>query len=486
MASALSEEDKKKFLDDMVRQRGGQKGRLTREVAKLDAKLATAPAAFNETQQVQMYIMNMTAIMHSFSACHNALYDYAVKYNAAESSIDTLEAKNNEAEEQYNNAMERARDFISRCPTGPPAVAPAPPPPPQPGALPGAAPAIAVAGAAAMPSRPVFQITPPPTYDPSKHEYTRFRARWEQYIGDRPDLTDAMKLAELVGRVTGEAYQAIYGFGYDGANYDAALAELESRFGDKRLLVAGYLARIKHAQAVPEMDAKALQKLVDTLKTNSTNLTNHGVIQEPFQTIASWAPKFPKKIRGLLARDTVKNAANPHTLATFFKMVQDEILIRRAYEIGENTNDPFDESKSAAQEKKSSAAAAAGTSQGDSQGAKKKDSFGADKNKDKKKREQPGCWVCTEIGHQWFKCDKFKAMDPSERYKLLKEAKGCIACLRTNHEIKDCRDKEKNKCTKCNNVHNTALHFDKPKNAAAASTSAAGNKPAAAGCPSTD
>ena len=70
------------------------------------------------------------------------------------------------------------------------------------------------------------------------------------------------------------------------------------------------------------------------------------------------------------------------------------------------------------------------------------------------------CVVCGNVQGLWA-CDAFKKLNPSDRYKKVKEAKLCFLCLRSKHPAKDCKMKE---CgiDGCQKRHNRLLHRSDP------------------------
>ncbi|XP_055841539.1 uncharacterized protein LOC129908797 [Episyrphus balteatus] len=66
------------------------------------------------------------------------------------------------------------------------------------------------------------------------------------------------------------------------------------------------------------------------------------------------------------------------------------------------------------------------------------------------------CVFCDQPSHNAFSCEKFMNMSPINRFKLAKELKLCLNCLRARHTIQNCNST--NKCQKCGSIHHTLLH----------------------------
>lgn len=71
------------------------------------------------------------------------------------------------------------------------------------------------------------------------------------------------------------------------------------------------------------------------------------------------------------------------------------------------------------------------------------------------------CHVCEEA-HNIQSCEKFKAMNPSERSNLIKKFGLCFNCFRSNHRVNECKASS---CKKCDRRHHTMLHQVKQNNA---------------------
>lgn len=68
------------------------------------------------------------------------------------------------------------------------------------------------------------------------------------------------------------------------------------------------------------------------------------------------------------------------------------------------------------------------------------------------------CTLCKQA-HLLAFCERFIAMGLTERFKVVKEAKLCVNCFRSNHKTSLCKAK---RCKKCDRLHNTLLHREEP------------------------
>ncbi|XP_067645332.1 uncharacterized protein [Eurosta solidaginis] len=72
------------------------------------------------------------------------------------------------------------------------------------------------------------------------------------------------------------------------------------------------------------------------------------------------------------------------------------------------------------------------------------------------------CLLCNEaVTHSPFKCEKFNAMDPMQRYSIAKKNQLCLNCLGTGHTSSKCPSA--NRCQHCKVSHHTLLHRQQPQ-----------------------
>ena len=69
----------------------------------------------------------------------------------------------------------------------------------------------------------------------------------------------------------------------------------------------------------------------------------------------------------------------------------------------------------------------------------------------------PRCIVC-KSNHRIWECRVFKEKSPTQRAKVLAEAKLCFPCLREKHMFRQCPNPRKSRNDGCNSSHNTLLH----------------------------
>ena len=76
------------------------------------------------------------------------------------------------------------------------------------------------------------------------------------------------------------------------------------------------------------------------------------------------------------------------------------------------------------------------------------------------------CWICHASSHWTDQCEKFKAMSPESRFKMVKDNHACFSCLKRagkEHNVSTCARRrqcpEKMNGVQCKYFHNQLLHI---------------------------
>ena len=101
---------------------------------------------------------------------------------------------------------------------------------------------------------------------------------YESSINSSEQLTDIEKFLYLKGLLKGRALNTIEGLSLTDANYKEALNLLETRFGDKNLLIATFCDALLNFHPVKNASkVNKLRELYDAVETNVRNLKSLGV-----------------------------------------------------------------------------------------------------------------------------------------------------------------------------------------------------------------
>ncbi|XP_044249366.2 uncharacterized protein [Drosophila takahashii] len=66
------------------------------------------------------------------------------------------------------------------------------------------------------------------------------------------------------------------------------------------------------------------------------------------------------------------------------------------------------------------------------------------------------CVYCLAPSHKLLGCDKFKELNPTARFDVVKTHRLCLNCLCRGHQLSSCPSR--NRCRTCNKAHHTLLH----------------------------
>ena len=279
--------------------------------------------------------------------------------------------------------------------------------------------------------------------------------QWHEWFGqfksaiDAQSLTDDVKLTYLKALVTGKAKTAIAEFAYCGVMYKDALKILERKFGQPQAVVSAHVDKLC---SFPPL------KL-----TNSDNIINYSVtissLVGVFKSLSydsdlrsasllnTAVQKLPPNLKESWSLFTVKKHWVKPTLLDFNNWLKEKA---EAHDLMKHTSSKArteDNTNSVVKTKVASRTFAANTQ---SKGTQKPASTSATP-------PTPRCIVC-KGNHRICEWRVFKEMSPTQRAKVVVEAKLCFSCLREKHTFRQCPNPRKCRKDECNSSHNTLLH----------------------------
>ena len=286
-------------------------------------------------------------------------------------------------------------------------------------------------------------------------QYNGDPLQWHEWYGqfksaiDSQSLTDDVKLTYFKTLVTGKAKTAIAESAYCGAMYKDALRTLDRKFGQPQAVVSAHLDQLSSFPPLKMQNSDniinysgCISSLVGVLKSLSydSDLKSAALLNTAVQKLQpnmkeSWSLFAVKKLSVkptlLDFNDWLKEKAEAHNLMknTAFKART------------EDTNNSVTRSKVA------SKAFAANTQH---------------KNNLKPQQSYPStsissCIVC-KGSHRLWECRVFKEKTPSQRARVVAEAKLCFSRLRDKNMYRQCPSPRKCKKDGCNCSHITLLH----------------------------
>ena len=282
-------------------------------------------------------------------------------------------------------------------------------------------------------------------------QYNGDPLQWHEFKSaiDAQSLTDDVKLTYLKTFVTGKAKTAIAEFAYCGVKYKDALKTLERKFDQPQAVVSAHLDKLSSFPP-PKMHnsdniinySATISSLVGVFKSlaydsdlKSASLLNTAVQKLPPNLKESWSLFTVKKhwVKPTLLdfNDWLKEKAEAHDL-----MKQTSSKARTE----DNTN-------SVVKTKVTSRTFAANTQ---TKGTQRPASTSATP-------AAPRCIVC-KGNHRIWECRLFKEKSPTQRAKVVAEAKLCFSCLKEKHMFRQCPNPRKCRKDGCSSSHNTLLH----------------------------
>ena len=286
-------------------------------------------------------------------------------------------------------------------------------------------------------------------------QYSGDPLQWHEWYGqfksaiDSQSLTDDVKLTYLKTLVTGKAKTAIAEFAYCGAMYKDALRTLERKFGQPQAVVSAHLDKLNSFPPLKMHNSDniinysgCISSLVGVFKSLSydSDLKSAALLNTAVQ-------KLPPNMKESWSLFTVKKHWVKPTLLDFNDWLKEKA---EAHDLMKNTATKArteDTNNSVTRSKVASKAFAANTQQ---------------KSNPKPQQRSPStsissCIVC-KGSHQLWECRVFKEKTPTQRAKVVAEAKLCFSCLRDKHMFRQCPSPRKCRKDGCNSSHNTLLH----------------------------
>ena len=282
-------------------------------------------------------------------------------------------------------------------------------------------------------------------------QYSGDPLQWHEWYGqfksaiDSQSLTDDVKLTYLKTLVTSKAKTAIVEF----AMYKDALRTLERKFGQPQAVVSAHLDKLNSFPPLKMHNSDniinysgCISSLVGVFKSLSydSDLKSAALLNTAVQ-------KLPPNMKESWSLFTVKKHWVKPTLLDFNDWLKEKA---EAHDLMKNTATiarTEDTINSVTRSKVASKAFAANTQH---------------KSNLKPQQRSPltsisSCIVCK--GSHWlWECRVFKEKTPTQRAKVVAEAKLCFSCLRDKHMFRQCPSPRKCRKDGCNSSHNTLLH----------------------------
>lgn len=275
-----------------------------------------------------------------------------------------------------------------------------------------------------------------PNFYGDNDSWISFKELFQSSILNNSNLSQIEKLQYLQTCVKGPAFKLIRGFPLKDENLKNCWEILCNRFENKRQLAINQLNKVFSLKLNKIDDSKSMLLLIDTVNESVRNLTTLGL----------------------------ESHALSDLMFVNFMLTKLDNSVRQRWELSLEGNQiiPDLESFRAFIEKEAFSLTKTEGRQGfgkkniEANGIKKSSVNNSVTVKDNK------CVACSQM-HQLFKCPEFSKMAVQDRWNLVKSKSLCRNCLRSNHEVKDCRISVK--CKACSLPHHSSLHIFTPNSA---------------------
>ena len=267
-------------------------------------------------------------------------------------------------------------------------------------------------------------------FDGNPLHYQTFMDSFESSINSNNRLNDVDKFLYLKGLLKGKALNTIEGLTLTADNYKEAMKLLQSRFGDKKLLIATFFDSLLNLSPVKEdtSNIAKLRDLYDSVESNVRNLKSLGVTSESFGPvlIPTVLNKIPESIRLEVTKTT---RTQDWDFDGVLKCFHDELTAREQCKF-----------------------VAKSTSSSSRRSSYNTEISGASLHASIREKSDPCCVYCNEPHKPW-RCHN--VTDITSRREILRESNRCYNCLKKEHSSHECNSRYK--CFHCRKKHNSSL-----------------------------
>ncbi|XP_051167644.1 uncharacterized protein LOC127285590 [Leptopilina boulardi] len=280
-----------------------------------------------------------------------------------------------------------------------------------------------------------------PTFEGSCETWLTFRDAFKSMCHNNPSIPELHKFYYLKACLKSEAAEVIDSLEITAENYKVAWDALNQRYDNQRVIVDSHVKSLFEISC--NLKNSSIRGLLDNLQKRMRALD---------------ALLTPNAQRDIMLIYLVKSNLNNHnrekweeslistrvpTMDDFTRFLEQRAIIESSH-LNQNQN---------------SSQKCASNKNGNKSQSNSKQSQSCMKTTidASSKKYSNSCPVCQEK-HKPYACPTFLKLSPSERYNEIKKTSLCRNCLNGPHRTIDCKASN---CQKCNEKHNTLLHFEK-------------------------
>ena len=275
-------------------------------------------------------------------------------------------------------------------------------------------------------------------FDGTYEKWPEFKNLFEAAVHNNTNFNNTLKLYHLQNLVKGEAAKVIKG-GADKPklrpeNYESIWKLLADRFEHKRTLVNSYFQVLFNQNKISKETSADLKQLYDTTYEALSSLDNLGLDTNTWGDILLYlvSTKVPFHTKELW-EEKLGGSDDLPEFKDFMKFIETRFRILEGIEASRLNE------------------------QSSKKSVLKKTTLHTEVQKVSFNDSKPlKCKCCLEEAHYLYKCEKFKALDPAARIKVVKN-NYCYNCLGF-HKTESCISS--GRCLKCKGKHHTMLHID--------------------------
>ncbi|XP_055714360.1 uncharacterized protein LOC129808602 [Phlebotomus papatasi] len=270
-----------------------------------------------------------------------------------------------------------------------------------------------------------------PTFSGKYSEWTTFKDRFTSVVINHPNLTGVQKLDYLQSALTGVAASTIKRLAVTDDNFSVAWEVLIENFERKNEIIADHVRNFFKMPQFNPSDPLAFRKIYNTLSESVMALDVMNMTSRDPWLIQFTLDKLDSESRVLWGRHCGDTVPDLDKFKKFLNQRCVDALNAQESSFKSNDNARPSSSKSSSSTSSKRQSGVFHNSSGTST-----------------------CRCCQDTFHSLYKCAKFLAQTPNERYDTVKKLSVCRNCL-SPHNTSTCTF---HKCRKCHAKHNILLH----------------------------
>lgn len=283
------------------------------------------------------------------------------------------------------------------------------------------------------------------TFSGQPDQWMCFYGLFENAVHNNSTLSNTEKFTYLLSCLSDEPLSLIKFLPVTTANYVIAWQTLTNRYHNTRLLVTLHTNNLLDLPQLNKPSVKQLRKFISCYNENyhALKALGHDVASESLLLTSHILRKLEPELRSKFEQTRTDCKVVPN-INELIKFLENECSQQEAVTLTNMSNKTFTPQtpskfvtpyvkSTSSKPKLSNVVMMTSTS-----------------------NYTPTCLYCSSAGHLIYKCHKFAALDPKERFTFIREKDLCRNCFGT-HKTEKCKSSQS--CRSCSKRHHTLLHF---------------------------